>query len=73
MNVLELTLWAWEMFLPKIVFLPQTSHSRGIPSPFGALEARSQILEMPRNPRGLVEGCQDACRLRLLSEFRPLY
>jgi len=31
MNVLELTLWAWEMFLPKIVFLPQTSHCRAMP------------------------------------------
>jgi hypothetical protein len=34
MNVRELTLCAWETFLPKIVFFPQTSHSRAMPSPY---------------------------------------
>lgn len=29
-NVLGLTLWAWEMFLPKTVFLPQLSQTRAI-------------------------------------------
>ena len=72
-NVLELTLCAWEMFLPKIVFFPQTSHSRAMASPFRAGDLEFQLLEMPQNPRGPGEGCQDAGRILLLSDFRPLY
>jgi hypothetical protein len=55
------------MFLPKIVFFPQTSHSRGMPSPFGALSAFRilECREILKDGRGLSR----RCRLRLLSGF----
>ena len=50
MNVRELTLWAWEMLRPKIVFFPQTSQTRAMAITFP--DRRNVPRDLQRNAAG---------------------